>query len=43
MAEICVNCGDELSLMEKNRSECWDCLDRISVTYADDLYELDVE
>ncbi len=37
--EVCVHCGDELALMERNRSECWDCRDHISPTYSDDELE----
>lgn len=37
--EVCVYCGDELALMERNRSECWDCRDHISPTYSDDELE----
>lgn len=37
MPDFCVFCGAELALMERNRSECWDCQDKISVTYSDDI------
>jgi len=44
MPDLCVSCGAELALMERNRSECWDCQDKISVTYSDDfLGESDFE
>lgn len=43
MPDFCVACGEELSLMEKNRSECWDCQDKISVTYSDDVYDMEWE
>lgn len=36
----CVDCQEELSIMERNRSVCWDCQDRISVTYSDDQIEV---
>ncbi len=36
MIDLCVNCGEELAPMEKNRSECWGCQDRISLTASDD-------
>ncbi|MEW9672256.1 hypothetical protein [Ammoniphilus sp. 3BR4] len=39
MSDCCVYCGEELSLFEKNRSECWNCQDIMSVTYSDDLEE----
>lgn len=35
--DFCVHCGDELAIMERNRSECWDCGDKISNTYSDDM------
>lgn len=44
MSDVCVFCGAELALMERNRTECWDCQDKISVTYSDDiLHEMDPE
>lgn len=36
MSDTCVYCGEELALMEKNRSECWVCQDKISLTASDD-------
>jgi len=33
----CVHCGLELAVMERNRSECWECQDKISDTYSDDV------
>lgn len=35
--DVCVHCGLELALIERTRSECWDCRDKISDTYADDV------
>lgn len=32
----CINCGEVLSVIEKNRSECLDCRDRTVLTYSDD-------
>jgi hypothetical protein len=37
MPDVCVMCGDELAPMERNRSECWSCQDKFSVTYSDDF------
>lgn len=37
--ERCVHCGEELAIMERNRSECWDCQDKISLTASDDHLE----
>jgi hypothetical protein len=39
--DCCVDCHEELAIMERNRSKCWNCLDKISETYADD--HIDVE
>lgn len=35
--DCCVHCNQELSKFERNRSECWDCREKISETYSDDL------
>ncbi len=35
--DSCIHCGEVLSLMERNRSECWSCQDKTSVTYSDDM------
>lgn len=35
----CVNCGEVLSVIERNRSECWDCRERTSPTHSEDLTE----
>jgi DNA-directed RNA polymerase subunit RPC12/RpoP len=32
----CINCGEELSIIERNRSECLDCRDRTFVTHSED-------
>lgn len=37
--EKCVRCEEVLAVMERNRSECWDCQDNISGTYSDDEVE----
>ncbi|HJV45816.1 MAG TPA: hypothetical protein VJ824_08830 [Bacillota bacterium] len=39
MSEECVSCGEKLAIMERTRSECWDCRDKISPTYSDDELE----
>lgn len=36
MQDVCVHCGEVLSLIEKSRSECFDCRDKISLTASDD-------
>lgn len=38
-SDRCIYCGEELSVMERNRSECWMCQDQFSVTYSDDMLE----
>ncbi len=25
--DFCISCGTELSIMERNRAECWECRD----------------
>ncbi|WP_280922270.1 hypothetical protein [Ammoniphilus resinae] len=35
-SDCCVHCGYELAAIERNRSECWECRDKISITYSDD-------
>lgn len=35
--DVCVHCGLELAVMERTRSECWECRDKISCTYTDDV------
>lgn len=40
--DSCVDCNEELSIMERNRSICWNCQDKISETYADDHIEEEV-
>ncbi|MEC1721414.1 hypothetical protein P9E76_04090 [Schinkia azotoformans] len=37
--DCCINCGEVLSVIERNRSECLDCRDRTSPTHSDDLTE----
>ncbi|MEW9674352.1 hypothetical protein [Ammoniphilus sp. 3BR4] len=37
----CVQCQEELSIMEQNRSVCWACQDIISVTYSDDQIQVE--
>lgn len=32
----CIYCGNELSKMERNRSECWDCKDKTIESYEED-------
>ncbi|WP_458412867.1 hypothetical protein ACNQFZ_18960 [Schinkia sp. CFF1] len=35
----CINCGEELSVIERNRCECLDCRERTTMAYSDDLHE----
>lgn len=34
--DYCINCGEVLSVIERNRSECFECRDRTSPTHSDD-------
>lgn len=36
LMDVCIICGDELSKMERNRSECWECIDKATETYGED-------
>ncbi len=33
---ICISCGNELSKMERNRCECWECLDKANEAYDEE-------
>lgn len=37
MEDVCICCGKELAIMERNRCECWECRERTSETYEEDL------
>lgn len=37
--DLCISCGNELSIMERNRCECWECRDRIIESYDEELVE----
>ncbi|WP_262386334.1 MULTISPECIES: hypothetical protein [unclassified Bacillus (in: firmicutes)] len=39
----CVHCHEELAIMERNRSECWNCQEKMSETYSDDYIEIEDE
>ena len=39
--DCCVYCNEELAIMERNRSNCWSCQDKMSETYADDNIEVE--
>ena len=39
--DCCVLCDEELAIMERNRSKCWSCQDKISETYADNHIEVE--
>jgi len=41
--DCCVECHKELSIMERNRSNCWSCQDKITETYADDHINIETE
>lgn len=34
--DVCISCGNELSKMERNRCECWDCRDKSNESYEED-------
>ncbi|TWD92431.1 hypothetical protein FB550_11862 [Neobacillus bataviensis] len=33
--DICIKCGEELAIMERNRVECWECRDSTIEAYAE--------
>jgi hypothetical protein len=35
LMDICISCGEELSIMERNRAECWECRDTTTEAYAE--------
>ncbi|PEJ57135.1 hypothetical protein CN692_14705 [Bacillus sp. AFS002410] len=39
--DCCVECNEELSIMERNRSNCWSCQDKVTETYSDDHIEME--
>lgn len=41
--DCCVECHEELSIMERNRSNCWSCQDKITETYTDDHIDIEPE
>ncbi|PGS55922.1 hypothetical protein COC46_02905 [Bacillus sp. AFS041924] len=41
--DCCVECYEELSIMERNRSNCWSCQDKITETYADDHIDIELK
>lgn len=34
--DVCITCGQELAIMERNRAECWECQDCANESYSDD-------
>jgi hypothetical protein len=34
--DVCISCGEELCIMERNRCECWDCRDTTTEAYTED-------
>ncbi len=34
--DVCISCGQELAIMERNRAECWECRDKATESYSDD-------
>jgi hypothetical protein len=36
MADVCIYCDSELAKMERNRSICWDCSNKITETYDEE-------
>ncbi|MED0735533.1 hypothetical protein [Aneurinibacillus thermoaerophilus] len=43
MRDLCIYCGEELVLWERNRSYCYKCREAAEVVYADDTYYDDDE
>lgn len=39
LMDVCITCGDELSKMERNRCECWECIDKAIETYGEDFLD----
>lgn len=33
--DICISCGEELSVMERNRTLCWECRDKTTEAYTE--------
>lgn len=34
--DICISCGMELAIMERNRTECWECRETTTEAYAEE-------
>jgi hypothetical protein len=34
--DVCISCGEELSRFERNRSECWECMDITTEAYTEE-------
>jgi hypothetical protein len=34
--DVCISCGKELSKFERNRCECWECMDTTTEAYTED-------
>ncbi len=34
--DVCISCGSELSKFERNRSECWECMDTTTEAYTEE-------
>ena len=34
--DVCISCGKELSILERNRTECWDCRETTTEGYAEE-------
>lgn len=42
--DTCIHCQKELAIMERNRSECWDCREKQAVeSYCDSFSEDEVQ
>lgn len=37
--DVCITCGKELAIMERNRTECWECRYRTTETYSEEEHE----
>lgn len=36
LMDYCISCGMELSIMERNRAECWECRDTTTEAYTEE-------
>jgi hypothetical protein len=36
LMDFCISCGSELCKYERNRSECWECMDTTTEAYTEE-------